>query len=68
MELRRNVCYCLGAWESLFVRRGLHLIWVSQSNYLGWCFQREERLTQARGQDRTALKSTNKKKKNLHIL
>lgn len=56
----RGMCCRLGAWESLFVQ-SLHLIWVSQSNYLGWCFQGEERLTRARGQDRTALRLTRKK-------
>lgn len=58
-ELRRDVLP-LGCMGKLVCLKGLHLIWVSQSNYLGWCFQGEERLTRARGQDRTTLKPTGK--------
>lgn len=49
---------CVAAWvhgKACFLGGGLHLIWLSQSNYLDWCFQGEQRLTQARGQDRTGL-------------
>lgn len=48
----------LGCLGKLVCSKSLHLIWDSQSNYLGWCFQGEERLTRARGQDRTTLRPT----------
>lgn len=31
-----------GCMGKLVCESGLHLIWVSQGNYLGWCFQGEE--------------------------
>lgn len=57
VELRRDVLP-LGCMGKLVCSKRLHLIWVSQSNYVGRCFQGEERLTQARGQDRTTLRPT----------